>query len=110
VSASGKFGCTAASAALDGEPIHHLDGGRDDAGADDVGHDRAAGVDGVERRQQRLHRFRATHDPHGHAGHDGQRALRSHEQPEQIGPGVSTSPPPRWTSSPSGNTASTPST
>ena len=47
----------------DGERVHHLDRRRDDPGADDVGHGAAAGVDRVERGQQRLNRFGPPEDP-----------------------------------------------
>ena len=69
----------------DRERVHHLDRRRDDAGADDVGHDGAAGVDRVERGEQRLHRFGPPQNPHGHARDDGERAFRSDDEPEQIG-------------------------
>ena len=49
----GRFG------GLDGQRIHHLDGRRDDARADDLGDRGAAAHRSVERRQQRLHRSRA---------------------------------------------------
>ena len=51
----------------DRERVHHLDRRRDDPGADDVRHGAAAGVDRVERGEQRLHRFGPAQDPHGDA-------------------------------------------
>ena len=65
--------------------VHHFDGGRNDPGRDDVGHDCAAGVDGVERRQQRLHGLGPAQHPHGDPGHDRERPFRSDDQAEQIG-------------------------
>ena len=85
VSASGKFGWTAASAArIASESIISTAAGMM-PGADDLGDHGAARVDRVERGQQRLHRFRPPQNPHGHAGDDGERAFRADDEAEQIG-------------------------
>ena len=112
VSASGKFGCTAASAASDRERVHHLDRGRDDAGADDVGHRGAAGVDRCRTPASSVcTRLGPPQDPHGHLRDDRERAFRADEQRRaDRARARRASGPPRCTSSPSGSTASTPST
>ncbi len=67
------------------ERVHHLDGGRNDTGANDVRDCPSPGIDGVEGRKQRLHRFRLPQDSDDDLGHDGKRSLGPHDQPEQIG-------------------------
>ena len=67
--------------------VHHLDRGRNDAGADDLRHRRARLADAVERGQQRLHALGLAQDPDDHLRHDGQRAFAADDQAEQIGPG-----------------------
>ena len=72
---------------LNRERVHHLDGGRNDATADDVRHRQAACVDRVECRKQRLDGLGPAEDSHGDARHDGQRPFRSDDQPDEIGAG-----------------------
>jgi hypothetical protein len=70
-----------------GEPIHHLDRGRHDAGADDVGHGGAGGADGVERGQQRLHALGPAQDAQYRLGDHCQRAFAANQQTKQVGTG-----------------------
>ena len=71
---------------FDGERIHHLDRRGNDALGDDLRHGRSTCVDRVERRQQRLHRFRLSQNPDGDARHHGKRTFGADEQAEQIRP------------------------
>ena len=86
VSAGGKFGWTAASAASIATRVHHLHRGRDDPGRDDVRDGRPGFADAVERGQQRLHALRLSQDPHDGLGHDGQRAFAADDESQDIRP------------------------
>ena len=71
---------------LDREPVHHLDRGRHDAGADDALHGSARGVHGVERREQRAHRLRHADEPERDARDDAQRPLRADDDADEVRP------------------------
>ena len=86
VSAGGKFGCTAASAARIATRVHHLDSRRHDPRRDDLRHGRPGFADAVERGQQRLHGLRLSQDPHDDLRHNRQRAFAADDEPEQIRP------------------------
>jgi hypothetical protein len=78
-------------AGLDGADrllIHHLEGGGQEAGADD-GADRAARVvDVVEEGEQRLHGLGQRQQPDVDLGGDAERPLAADEQPRQVQPGI----------------------
>ena len=69
---------------LNRERVHHLDGRRDDARADDRRHRLAPRIDAVERREQRLHALRLAQDPHDDLRRDAERPFGTDEQAEQI--------------------------
>ena len=69
---------------LDGETVHHLQGGRDDPGSGDV-HDRLrGGIHAVEDGQQRAYGFAAPHQPQHGFGHNAYRPLGADERAAQI--------------------------
>jgi len=72
---------------LDGQRVHHLDRGGQDAGRDDVRHRPAA----LGRRpisgQQRVHHLGQRHQLDHDLGHDAERALRAGERAQQVIPG-----------------------
>ena len=69
---------------LDGQVVHHFQGRRDNAGADDATYRVAGCFNRVEEGQQRLDRLRLAHDPHGDAGDDAEGALGANEQAGQV--------------------------
>ena len=69
-----------------GDRVHHLDGSRNDPGADDVGDRSARFADAVECGEQRLHALRLAQDADDHLGNDSERALAANEQSEEIRP------------------------
>ena len=74
----GGFGC------LDGEIVHHLDGGGQHARGNDLAHRSARFVGGVESGQQRLDDFGFLHDAQHDFGRDTQRAFGSDKNSRQI--------------------------
>ena len=85
VSAGGKFGMHGRFGRLDRHGVHHLHGGGNDPGRDDLRDGRSRFADAVERGQQRLHTLRLSQDPHDGLGHDRQRAFAADEEPEHVG-------------------------
>ena len=105
----GKFGCTAASAAsiVSASIISTAAGMMPSPMISDT--DGAAGVDGVERREQRLHRFGPPQKPEHGLRHDRRACLPSRRagRADPV-PACRAACRPMCTSSPSGSTASTP--
>ena len=71
---------------LDGQTIHHLDRGGQDAGCHDVGYCSSGLVGRVERRQERRDLLGAADDAEGDPHGDAQGALRADERAEQVRP------------------------
>ncbi len=69
---------------LDGQRVHHLDGGGHDAGRDDVGYRAAALAGGGVRGQQRMHHLGQRHQLDHDLGHDAERAFRAGERAKQV--------------------------
>ena len=69
---------------FDGEPVHHLDRGWNDAGRDDLGDRGARGFGRFERGENRLDRFGDAQNAQRHLRDDRQRAFRSNEHAQQI--------------------------
>ena len=67
-----------------GEPIHHLQRGRQHSGGDDVGDGLRRGGNRVERGQQHLHGLRALDDAQDDLGRDAQGAFRADEDAGEI--------------------------
>ena len=69
---------------MDGRPVHHLDAGRNDAGADDAA-DAGPGVPGVgEADQHGARAFRLLEDADRHLGDDAEQPFGTDEQAEQV--------------------------
>ena len=70
---------------LDGEGVHHLDGGGQDTGGDDRGH----GIRGVrhapEGGEERARRLGLAQQAQGHLGHDAEQALAADDDAEDHG-------------------------
>ena len=66
--------------------VHHLDGGRHDAGGDDVAHRPGTVLDAREVHQQRLHGGRVRRELHAHLGGDAEHALAADEHSAQVVP------------------------
>ena len=64
--------------------VHHLHGGRDDAGGHNAGDRGAAGGHRIERGQQRAHAGRRVYQLDDGLGHDAEGALAAAEQPGQV--------------------------
>ena len=62
---------------LDRQVVHHLEGGGDDPGLDDVGHGIAALVDGIEDAEHRLDRLGLRHDAEDRLGDHGRASPRT---------------------------------
>ena len=82
--AVGIVGVDGGFGGLDGEVVHHLDGGGEHAGGDDVADGGAGFVGGVEGGEQRLHAFGALHDAQGDFRGDAERAFGADEDAGEI--------------------------
>ena len=71
-------------ARLDGETIHHLDGGRRDACGDDAGHRLSRVTHRRERCEHRLRQLGNANDAQHGLGHDAEGALTADDNTEQV--------------------------
>ena len=69
---------------LNGEIVHHFDGGGEHAGGDDAADGGACFVGGVEGGEQRLHAFGALDDAEGDFRGDAESAFGADEDAEEI--------------------------
>ncbi len=72
---------------LDGELIHHLYAGGDDAGADDAGHTIPRSFIAGKPEQHGFRRLRLLYDPYRHLRNDSQQPLRTCHYAQHVVPG-----------------------
>ena len=89
--------------------IHHFQGRRNDAGADNLADGVGGVVDRFEHAQHGSHALRIARQPDPNLGDDGQRSFAAHQRADQVEPGRILAGPPNSTIEPSAMTTSTPS-
>ena len=96
---------------LDGERVHHFDGGGEHACGDDAADGGAGFVGAGEGGEEGLHAFGALDDAENHFGGDAESAFGADEDAERDRSRECRDVfPPRWTRVPSGRTTSRPRT